>query len=71
MDAVIGGVLLVLFVLAFGPATRGTKAAFDAFDDPGKPLTQEENDRQNSDMARLLVLLVVVFGLLFVAKAGG
>lgn len=70
MDALIGGVLLVLFVLGIGPATRGTAAAIESFEDPGKPETQEEHDRANSDMLRLLVLLVVVFGLLFAMKAG-
>jgi len=70
MDAVIGGVLLVLFVLAIGPATRGTAAGIESFTDPGKPETQEERDRDNNDMVRLLVLLLVVFGLLFAMKLG-
>lgn len=71
MDALIGGLLLVLFVLGFGPAVRGTKAGFDALDDPTKPDTPEERDRANSDMLRLLVLLAAVFGLMFVWKMGG
>lgn len=71
MDAVIGGLLLAMLVLGFGPATRGTKAAFDSFDDPHRPETQEERERANSDMLRLLVLLVGVFALLFVMKMGG
>ncbi len=70
MDAVIGGVLLVLFVLGFMPAGRGVQAAIESFEDPGKPQTQAERDRQNSDMVRLLVLLVVLFGLMFAMKWG-
>lgn len=70
MDAVIGGVLLVLFVLAFMPAGRGVQAAIESIEDPGKPETQEERDRANSDMVRLLVLLVVVFALMFAVKLG-
>lgn len=71
MDAVIGGLLLVLFVLGFGPAVRGTKAGIESFEDPGKPETQEERERANSDMLRLLVLLAAVFGLMFIWKMGG
>lgn len=71
MDALIGGVLLLLFVLGIGPATRGTAAAFDAIDDPGKPETPAERDQANSDLARLLVLLAGVVALLFVVKMGG
>ena len=70
MESVIGGVLLVLFVLGFGPATRGTAAAFQAIEDPGKPETQEQRDRANSDMVHLLVLLVAVFALMFIWKLG-
>ena len=71
MDPLIGGVVLVLLVLGFMPATRGTAAAIQSFEDPGKPETPQERERANSDMLRLLVLLVVVFGLLFVMKMGG
>lgn len=71
MATLIGGAALVLILLAFGPATRGTKAAFDAFDDPTKPDTPAERDRANSDMRLLLVLLAAVVGLLFVLKMGG
>ncbi len=71
MDAVIGGVLLVLFVLSIGPATRGTAAGVESFTDPGKQETQEEHDRANNDMVRLLALIVGVFGLMFVWKLGG
>ncbi|MFN8469333.1 MAG: hypothetical protein U0X20_27500 [Caldilineaceae bacterium] len=71
MATVIGGVLLVLFVLGIGPATRGTAAAIQSFEDPGKPETQEERDRANSDLVRLLMLLAAVFGLMFVWKMGG
>ena len=70
MDAVIGGVLLVLFVLAIGPATRGTAAAFESIEDPTRQETQEEHEQANSDMARLALLLLVVFGLLFAMQAG-
>lgn len=71
MDALIGGILLVLFVLGIGPATRGTAAALDAIDDPTRPETPAERDRANSDLARLLVLLAAVVALLFVVKMGG
>ena len=71
MDALIGGILLVLFVLGIGPATRGTAAAFDALEDPGKPETPAERDQANSDLVRLLVLLAGVVALLFVVKMGG
>ena len=71
MDAVIGGVLLVLFVLSIGPATRGTAAGVESFTDPGKQETQAEHDQGNSDMLRLLVLIVGVFGLMFAVKFGG
>ena len=71
MGALIGGILLVLFLLGIGPATRGTAAAFDALEDPGKQETPAERDQANSDLGRLLVLLVVVFGLMFVWKLGG
>ena len=70
MEAVIGGVLVLLFVLGFMPAGRGVQAAIESFEDPGKPQTQEERDRQNSDMWRLLVLLVVVFAIMFAVKLG-
>lgn len=71
MDALIGGILLVLFLLGIGPATRGTAAAFDAIDDPTRPETPAERDRANSDLVRLLVLLAGVVALLFVVKMGG
>ncbi len=71
MDALIGGLLLVLFVLGFGPAVRGTAAGIDSIENPDRQETQEEHDRANRDMVRLLVLLVAVFGLMFVWKMGG
>lgn len=71
MDAVIGGVLLVLLVLGFGPATRGTAAAIESFTGPGKPETQAERDRANRDLVRLLLMLAGVFALMFVATFGG
>lgn len=71
MEALIGGVLLVLFVLGIGPATRGTAAAFDAIDDPGRRDTPEEKRRNNADLVRLLVFVAAVFALLFIAKFGG
>lgn len=71
MGALIGGVLLLLFVLGFGPSVRGTAAAFDALEDPGKPETPAERDQANSDLVRLLVLLAGVVALLFVVKMGG
>ena len=70
MDAVIGGVLLVLFVLSIGPATRGTAAAIESIENQTRQETQEEHERANSDIARLLLLLVVVFGVLFAMKLG-
>lgn len=71
MDAVIGGLLLVMLLLGFGPAVRGTKAAFDALDDPASPETPAEQEQANSDMWRLLLLLVGVFGLMFALGMGG
>ena len=70
MESVIGGVLLLLFVLAIGPAARGVSAAIDSVEDPGRPETQEEHDRGNRDMVMLLVLVVVGFGLAFALKLG-
>lgn len=71
MGAVIIGVLLVIFVLGFGPGARGAAAGFAAFEQPTKPETAEEHARANSDMLRLLVLLAITFGVLFVATMGG
>ena len=71
MDAVIGGLAIVLLLLGFGPSVRGVQAGIESIENPGKPETQEERDRANSDMVRLLVLLVAVFGLMFVWKLGG
>jgi len=71
MEAVIGGILLLIFVLGIGPAARGVSAAIDSVEDPGKPETEAEHERANSDMVRLLVLLVAVFGLMFVWRMGG
>jgi hypothetical protein len=71
MDTLIGGVLLVLLVLGFGPSVRGVQAGIESFENPGKPETKEEHDRANNDMVRLLVLLAAVFGLMFVWKMGG
>lgn len=68
--ALIGGVLLVLFVLGIGPAARGVNAGIESFQDPGKEETPAERGQANSDMLRLLVLLVVVFGLMFAMKLG-
>lgn len=71
MESVIGGALLLIFVLGIGPATRGTAAAIQSIEDPGKPEIQEECNRANSDLVRLLVLLAATFGLMFVWKLGG
>lgn len=71
MDAVIVGVLLVLFVLGFGPSVRGVQAGIESFENPSKPETQEDRDRDNRDIVRLLVLLAAVFGLMFIWKMGG
>lgn len=71
MEAVIGGTLLVLFVLGIGPAARGVSSAIDAIEDPGKQETPAERERANSDIVRLLVLLAAVFGLMFVWRVGG
>jgi len=70
MGTLIGGILLVIFVLGIGPAARGVSSAIDAIEDPGKPETEAEHERANSDMVRLLVLLAAVFGLMFVWKMG-
>lgn len=59
------GILLVVFVLAFGPAVRGVAAALES------PSRRRNHKRDNRDMVRLLVLLVVVFGLMFALKLGG
>ena len=71
MDAVIGGLLLLVLVLGFGPSVRGVQSGIESFENPGKQETREEHDRANRDMVRLLALLVVVFGLMFVWKLGG
>lgn len=71
MDALIGGILLVLLLLGIGPATRGTAAAFDALEDPSKPETPAERDRANSDLVRLGLLTLLLFGLMFAMKLGG
>lgn len=59
------GILLVVFVLAVGPAVRGVAAALES------PNRRRNHKRDNRDMVRLLVLLVVVFGLMFAWKLGG
>lgn len=71
MEAVIGGLALLLLLLGFGPATRGTAAALDSFENPHRQETQAERDKANSDMWRLLFLLAGVFGLVFVAAGVG
>ena len=71
MDGVVGGVLLVLFVLGFGPSVRGVQAGIESFENPDREETQEERDRANSDMVRLLVMLAAVFALMFIWKIGG
>jgi hypothetical protein len=70
MVSIIAGVLLVLFVLGFGPATRGTKAAAEEIENPGRPETPAQHEQANSDILRLLALVVGVFGLLFALKLG-
>ena len=71
MEWLIGGIALVLLALGFGPAVRGTAAAFDALENPTRPETAVEHEQNNSDLARLLVLLVGTFGLLFAMQMGG
>ena len=71
MDMLIGGIALVLLALGIGPAVRGTAAAFDALEEPTRQETAAEREQNNSDLARLLVLLVGAFGLLFAMKMGG
>lgn len=71
MDMLIGGIALVLLALDIGPAVRGTAAAFDALEEPTRPATQAEREQNNSDLARLLVLLLATFGLLFIVQIGG
>jgi hypothetical protein len=70
MEPVIGGLLLVMFVLGFGPAVRGTAAGLDSIENPGRQETPAEREQANSDMWRLLVLIVGVFGLMFALKLG-
>ena len=71
MDALIGGLVLGLFVMGFMPGARGVAAAIDSFEDPHRQETQAEHDQANSDMLRLLLLIVGVFGLMFAVKFGG
>lgn len=71
MGTLIGGLLLLVLVLGFGPSVRGVQAGIEAFENPSKPETQEEHDQANSDLTRLLVLLAAVFALMFVWKLGG
>lgn len=71
METVVGGLLLLALVLGFMPAVRGVAKGIESFEKPGKQETQAEHDQGNSDMLRLLVLLVVVFGLMFAVKFGG
>jgi hypothetical protein len=71
MATLIGGIALLLIVLGIGPSARGVQAGIESFEDPGKPETPAERDRANSDMRLLFVLLVAVFGLLFVLQMGG
>lgn len=71
MDMLIGGIALALLALGFGPAVRGTAAAFDALEEPTRRETEAEREQNNSDLARLLVLLVGAFWLLFVTQMGG
>ena len=71
MDMLIGGIALVLLALGIGPAVRGTAAAFDALEEPTRQETAAEREQNNSDLARLLVLLVGAFGLLFAMQMGG
>ena len=70
METVVGGLLLLALVLGFMPAVRGVAKGIESFEKPGKPETQEEHERANSDMARLVLLLLVVFGVLFAMKLG-
>lgn len=67
----IGGIALVLVALGIGPAVRGTAAAFDAMEEPTRRETEAERERNNNDLARLLVLLLATFGLLFAMQMGG
>lgn len=71
METLVGLLLLALFVQGFMPAVRGTAKGIESFENPGKPETQAEHDQGNSDMLRLLLLIVGVFGLMFAVKFGG
>ncbi len=63
-NTIIAVVVVALLVLMFGPAVRGTAAAFES------PTRRRNRKRDNRDMVRLLVLLVVTFGLMFAWKLG-
>lgn len=71
MDALIGGIVIVLLVLGFMPGARGVAAAIDSVENPSRPETQAERDQAHSDMWRLLVVVVGAFGLLFALQMGG
>jgi hypothetical protein len=62
---VVVGILLLLLVLGIRPALRGTASAFES------PTRRRNHKRDNRDMVRLLVLLVVAFGVMFAWKLGG
>lgn len=56
--------VVALLVLGFGPAARGVAAALES------PTRRRNHKADNRDMVRLLVLLVVTFGLMFAWKLG-
>lgn len=66
----IGGVVLVLLVLGFGPSVRGVAAGLDSIENPQRQETPEEKRQADNDMWRLLLLIVGVFGLMFAIKLG-
>lgn len=71
MESLIGGAALLVLLLGLIPAGRGVQAGIEAFGNPGKPETPKEQDRANSDLVRMLVLVVAVFALMFVWTMGG
>jgi hypothetical protein len=57
-------ILLIVLALGLGPAARGVALGLD-------PHRRQSKKQANSDMVRMLILLVVVFCLMFAWKLGG